>query len=505
MVAVDRGATTAYFGRCHEKLLRATLNGAIIRYAPLKRFYVTQKRILHHNRKNMPKTVSQNELEAVFSAVARFHEGASLEEIGEALGNKLFRRTLQRRLALLLDQKRIYRKGQGRASRYCVQTISRSLDAAIPAIDIQAHGERYIPISPEGQIIKEAVRAPMTRRNPVGYQRAFLDAYRPDHTHYLGPEIRKYLFECGQVTDGKLPAGTYARQICNRLLIDLSWNSSRLEGNTYSLLDTERLIERGEATEGKDAFETQMILNHKAAIELLVDQAAEIGFNAYTIRNLHALLSDNLLPDPQACGRVRAIPVAIAGTVYHPLDLPQRIAECFQQVLEIASAISDPFEQAFFAMMHLPYLQPFEDVNKRVSRLATLSFVDVPEPAYVDGILGVYELNRVELLRDVFIWAYERSCARYATVRQSLGEPDPFRLRHRASIGEVVSAAVEGCMDKKSAAAFVKRRAAEMVPQQDRARFIEMAETELMSLNEGNIARFRLRPTQYQAWLKTWR
>ncbi len=118
------------------------------------------------------------------------------------------------------------------------------------------------------------------------------------------------------------PAGTYVQQIFNRLLIDLSWNSSRLEGNTYSLFETERLLELGESAEGKDAREAQMILNHKAAIELLVGQAAEIGFNRYTILNLHALLSDNLLGDPQACGRLRNRPVGIEGTVYHPLEVP---------------------------------------------------------------------------------------------------------------------------------------------------------------------------------------
>jgi Fic family protein len=153
-------------------------------------------------------------------------------------------------------------------------------------------------------------------------------------------------------------------------LVDLSWNASRLEGNTYSLLDTERLLELGEAAEGKDAFEAQMILNHKAAIELLVEQAAEVGFNRYTILHLHALLSDNLLPDPQACGRLRAMPVGIAQTVYHPLAVPQLIEECFQHMLDTAAAIADPFEQAFFVMVHVPYLQPFEDANKRVSRLA---------------------------------------------------------------------------------------------------------------------------------------
>ena len=106
------------------------------------------------------------------------------------------------------------------------------------------------------------------------------------------------------------------------MLIDLSWNSSRLEGNTYSLLETERLLELGEAAEGKDALEAQMILNHKAAIELLVEHAEETGFNRYTVLNLHGLLADNLLSDPQAGGRLRSIPVAISGTVFHPLEGP---------------------------------------------------------------------------------------------------------------------------------------------------------------------------------------
>ena len=92
-----------------------------------------------------------------------------------------------------------------------------------------------------------------------------------------------------------MPAGTYLRQVMGRLLIDLSWNSSRLEGNTYSLLETQRLLELGEAAEGKAAEETQMILNHKGAIELLAEGSDQIGFNRYTICNLHAILSENLL------------------------------------------------------------------------------------------------------------------------------------------------------------------------------------------------------------------
>ncbi len=465
----------------------------------------------------MPKQILKKDLEVILTAVARFPEGASIEAIRGALDKKLPRRTLQRRLALLVRQKKLTIQGRGRASRYGLPvTVTEGRGVAVGRSTVEARGEAYIPISPDGEAIKKAFREPLQNRQPVGYNRAFLDAYRPNESFYLSADTRRRLLEMGRSSGGERPAGTYARQIFSRLLIDLSWNSSRLEGNTYSLLETERLLELGESAEGKDAREAQMILNHKAAIELLVEQAAEIGFNRYTILNLHALLSDNLLADPRACGRLRAIPVAIAGTSYHPLEVPQLIEECFQQILDTASAISDPYEQCFFVMVHLPYLQPFEDVNKRVSRLALniplvcqnlcpVSFVDVPERAYIDGILGVYELNRVELLRDVFVWAYERSCARYSAVRRSLGEPDPFRLRHRALVIETVAEIVRGGMNKKAATAFIRNRATEQVSPEDRPRFVEVVETELISLHEGNMARYRLRPSEYQTWRQTWR
>jgi len=441
--------------------------------------------------------------------------GGSIDEISAALEHAPSRRTLQRRLAQLIEQQRLSVTGRGRATRYRahrlleIQNAQHSHRVDEPAV------ETYLPISAAAQDIKHAVRGPLQKRHPVGYNRAFLESYRPNETNYLSATTRQHLFDLGRSTDIERPAGTYVRQIFSRLLIDLSWNSSRLEGNTYSLLETERLLELGESVEGKDTKEAQMILNHKAAIELLVDQSAEIGFNRYTLLNLHALLADNLL-DAQACGRLRRSAIGIAKTVFHPLEIPQLIEDCFAQLLIRVAAINNPFEQAFFAMVHLPYLQPFEDVNKRVSRLAAnlplirdnlcpLSFVDVPERAYIDGILGVYELNRIELLRDVFVWAYERSCARYSAVRQSLGEPDPFRLQHRTLIADTVGAVVRGGMDKKAATAFIRQLGAEHMAQAVRARFVEVVETELMSLHDGNIARYRLRPSDFQAWRHTWR
>ena len=463
----------------------------------------------------MPKKIPEQELEAILALVADHPDGVQVRVIRDGLEFDLPPRMLQRRLALLIEQKRLVAEGRGKGRRYRLPVISGEAHLVLGGAKLEARGEIYVQVSPEGETIKQAVREPIQKRSPVGYNQAFLDDYRPNETFYLPFEIRQRLLDMGRSPDGQRPAGTYARKIYSRLLIDLSWNSSRLEGNTYSLLETERLLELGEATEGKDALEAQMILSHKSAIELLVEQAEEVGFNRYTILNLHALLSDNLLTDPRACGRLRTSAVGVGGTVYHPLEVPQLINECFQKVLETAAAISDPFEQAFFAMVHLAYLQAFEDVNKRVSRLATniplirenlcpLSFVDVPERAYIDGVLGVYELNSIELLRDVFVWAYQRSCARYSAVRQSLGEPDPFRLRYRALVAEIVAEIVRGNMDKKFAAAFIKQRAMEDLPHEDQARFIEVVETEVMSLHEGNIARYRLRPAEYQLWLERW-
>jgi len=197
--------------------------------------------------------------------------------------------------------------------------------------------------------------------------------------------------------------------------------------------------------------------------------------------------------------------------------MPQLIEECFNQLLDTGAAIRDPFEQALFAMVQLPYLQPFDDVNKRVSRLSAnipfikrnlspLSFIDVPRALYMEALLGAYELNKIDLLRDVFIWAYERSAARYAAVRQSLGEPDPFRFRHRAALRQIVGEVVRAKMDKKAAAAFITAWVEKNgVPETEREKFRDMAESELVSLHEGNFARYQIRPSEFAAWQEIWR
>jgi len=463
----------------------------------------------------MPRQIPDQELLQLHDAVSRSPGGVSIDQLALRLGAGVQRRTLQRRLALLVARGELRREGGGRGSRYLGSSPAGVAEPEATYAVGSGAAEVRIPVSSAAAGLPERVRRPLSQRSPVGYRKAFLAGYEPNRSFYLPADVRAHLRRVGQPDAEGQPAGTFALRIFQRLLIDLSWNSSRLEGNTYSLLETERLLALGASAEGKDARDTQMILNHKAAIELLVESAAEIGFNRYTICNLHALLAENLLPEPAAGGRLRVSPVGIGGSVYRPLEGGAELPPVFAELLAKASLIADPFEQAFFAMVHLPYLQAFDDVNKRVSRLAAniplirqnlcpLSFVDMPERAYVDGLLGVYELNDVSLMRDVFVWAYERSCGRYSLVRQSLGEPDPFRMRYRDDLKRLVAAIVVGGMDKPAAIAAIRAEAAAVAAEADRARFIEIAEIELMALHAGNIARYRIRPAQLEAWLLTW-
>jgi hypothetical protein len=442
---------------------------------------------------------TENLRTAMIEVVSRSEDGLGIDALKQAFPD-VARRTLQRHLADLVSNGKLIAVGRARARVYRPPSPA---DGAAPAI----------PLSREGEDIRRLVQRPIAQRTPVGYSRQFLADYQPNRTHYLPGPLRERLLLMGRSPVTGDYAGTYARQILNRLLIDLSWSSSRLEGSTYSRLDTQNLIEFGREAEGKDRLEAQMILNHTAAIEMLVDQAEAIAFNRYTVQNLHALLADNLLPEPAAGGRIRHIEVGIADSIFHPLAVPQQIEEHFDLLLHKAAAIEDPFEQAFFAMVQLPYLQPFEDVNKRVSRLAAniplirqnlapLSFVHVPREEYIEGTLGIYELNRIELMRDVFVWAYERSCRRYTILRDVLPEPDPLRLRHRELLQQVVGAVVTGGIRRDDVGA-IKGLLRAKVPADELSEVVALVVNELYQLHEGNIARYRLSLSQFRQWMAT--
>ena len=441
----------------------------------------------------------------LLNSILASESGLTLAELLTAHPS-IARRTAQRLIAKLVASGHVAAVGEGRARRYL------GVDAQVDISSLAARVDSFppfIPLSADSQDILAYIDQPPEARKPVGYQRDFLDSYQPNKTWYLSASLRRQLHKMGRTTDADQPAGTYSRAILNRLLIDLSWASSHLEGNTYSRLDTRELIEHGKAARGKATLETQMILNHKTAIELMVENISDAQFNRYTLMNLHSALAENLLPNPADEGRIRQHAVDIGKSVYRPLSTPQQIEDTLQVFLDKASQIADPFEQSFFMMVHLPYLQPFADINKRTSRLAAnlplfhanlcpLTFLDVPEQTYSRATLGVYEMTRVELLRDIYVWAYERSTQEYLAIKQNLAEPDPLRLVWRDLIKQTIREVIT--QPKLDPLSCIQQAVAERVPEGEQASVQALIIEELRRLHEGVLARYGLRPSEYIAW-----
>jgi Fic family protein len=303
---------------------------------------------------------------------------------------------------------------------------------------------------------------------------------------------------------GQQPAGTYARKVLEQLLIDLSWSSSRLEGNTYSLLATEELFKSGAPPAD---LEGVMLLNHKRAIEFLVDAVPSYGLTDSVIRNLHALLMQDLLADSAGLGAIRTKVVNISDTTYVPSQVPQLLQEMASLIIVKAQHIKNPVEAAFFLWVNLAYLQPFEDGNKRTSRLAAniplmlyncapLSFLDVDPRDYAKAMLGIYELFDVTIAVELFAWTYRRSIRKYQVILESLGLPDAFRVRHREHLSEAVQRLVRERQPLQQAISNTG------VPAEEVGAFGEMLEAELNALTPHNCARYRITLGEVQAWIE---
>jgi len=372
---------------------------------------------------------------------------------------------LRRLLAPLVKDGRIRVEGATQARRY------------FPGNELT----ETLPLSPEGRAALARVLRP--DRIPAVYHRPFLDTYQPNEVWYLPMELRHHLAGLGRAGDrSRRPA----------LLADLAWNSARLDGAATSRTEAEALFSGGEA-----APEDLPLLNHKAATDWM---AGAEGADPVTVQNLHALLTDGLLEDPGAGGRLRTGPLALPGTRYLPPEAPGLVEWCFRQILRTASRILDPYEQAFFLLVHLPYLQPFAQANGSVARLAAnlpllrrqhvpVTFAAVPAQAYAQAMRAVWEENDPALLRDVFAFAVEHSCG-------SSG-PDPFRLRYRAGIRTAVREAV--LAGETGAGARIRAIAARL-PAADGPRFRTEVDAELSALHDGNFARFQLTAAEFAAW-----
>lgn len=413
------------------------------------------------------------------------------------------RPTVNRHLQRLLAAGQIVREGVGPATVYRYNQPFPAQTAQVPA----AAGVANLTTAPEWSVESQALRAELTAplggRTPVSYQRRFVDDYRPNESSFLPASLADSLFAEGRMP-GQQPAGTYARQVLEQLLIDLSWSSSRLEGNRKSLLDTHTLFLTGRS--GTDDADSTMLLNHKDAIEFIVDAVPSYGITVPVVRNVQSLLMQGLLANPRALGGIRTTIVNIEGSVYVPTQMPSLLEEMLELIVEKSRRIKNPVEGAFFLWVNLAYLQPFEDGNKRTSRLcanlplllyncAPLSFLDVDPADYAMATLGVYERLNVRLAVELFAWTYRRSIPKYQAILAAMGAPDPLRAKYREHLTSAIQSVVS------AGNTFSEAIAAAGIPPADQRYFEMLLRTELAQLEIFNCARYRLTIRNTQDWI----
>ena len=407
--------------------------------------------------------------------------------------------TVRRHLKQLHSESRIVREGDARATRYSLPKEPEHPALAGTTKADSAPGPQW---SPAAFALRTRLDIPLAARDPVTYERDFVDSYIPNQTTLMPAPLAEELARVGRM-QGQQPAGTYARKVLLQLLIDLSWSSSRLEGNRYSLLATEELFKTGVASGDVDAV---MLLNHKSAIEFMVDAVPTTGLSTALIRNLQAVLMQDLLADADGLGAIRQKVVNITDTTYLPLQVPALLQEMLDSIVNKARLIKNPVEAAFFLWANLAYLQPFEDGNKRTSRLAAniplmlyncapLSFLDVDLHDYSRAMMGIYEFRDVSLAVDLFEWAYRRSTKKYVVVLESMGMPDPLRLRYREALIEAIGLVVR---DRKSARETLEKLG---LTEAQAPGFEAMLVEGLAKLEAFNCARYRLTIRATEAWI----
>jgi fido (protein-threonine AMPylation protein) len=206
-----------------------------------------------------------------------------------------------------------------------------------------------------------------------------------------------------------------------RFIIELSWKSSKIEGNTYTLLDTEKLLVRGIEAPGHDRSEARMILNHKEAFKFIRDNVPLfLNLSRANIEKVHSLL----VRDLNVNYGLRSKPVGVTGSIYRPLDNIHQIADAIYSLCETVSKMQTPYAKALLTLLGLSYIRPFEDGNKRTARLmasaillahscAPLSYRSVDENDYREAMLVFYELNSLVPFKKIFIEQYNFATENY--------------------------------------------------------------------------------------------
>ena len=319
------------------------------------------------------------------------HPQSSSTEIFEGTGRIAAYATVHRDLARLVADGDLLVTGRGKASRYMLSPVYELLRP----VDMDAYfaletDQRKIYEGYNFSLLDTLAAVPLLSRTEAEYLTA------------LQAEFAANIAE--------LSAAQYRKEM-ERLGIDLSWKSSQIEGNTYSLLETERLLLEKETAAGKSKDEAVMLLNHKDALDFILDDPGYMkNLSVAKIENIHSILVKELEVDRN----IRVRRVGITGTNYRPLDNEFQIREAMEGTCRLVNDRGCVFEKALLILLMISYIQPFNDGNKRTARIVSnailiasgycpLSFRTVDSIDYKKAMLLFYEQNSIAAFKRIFI------------------------------------------------------------------------------------------------------
>lgn len=345
----------------------------------------------------MVKGKSNNILEFI-----KANPSLSSKEIHDGLKSKLGYATLKRILSKLISENLILPIGKGRGTKYI---INPAYDLLYP-IDVDEYFEKEI----DERIIKDSFNFSLM---PAILSKAAL--FTTDEQLQLVDLQKKHHENVSELSELE-----YRKEL-ERLAIDLSWKSSQIEGNTYSLLETERLLKDKETAQGKAKDEAIMLLNHKEALDFIIENPDYISpLTISTIEDIHSLLTKDLAVDRN----IRKRRVGISGTNYKPLDNEFQIREALNELCELVNIRENVFERALLVLLMISYIQPFGDGNKRTARIVSnailiknnycpISFRTVDSVEYKKAMLVFYEQNNISVFKNIFIDQFEFAVKTY--------------------------------------------------------------------------------------------
>lgn len=308
--------------------------------------------------------------------------------------------TVKRALSEMSKSGLLRLSGSGRSTVYSLSALGR-LFAAVDA-------SQYCAIEPDSRCGQNKYNFNLLAELPK-------DIFTDQELEALNKATRFY-----QSRVKNLPVAIQKKEL-ERLIIELSWKSSKIEGNTYTLLDTERLILENKAATGKTKQETRMILNHKDAFQFIHEHKNQFKeLNRKNLEQLHIIL----VKDLKVGLGLRHKPVGVIGSIYKPLDNIHQITEAVEILAKTVFKIPTAYGKALVALLGISYIQPFEDGNKRTGRLianalllahgcAPLSYRSVKENEYREANLVFYELNSLVPFKKIFIEQYDFSAKNY--------------------------------------------------------------------------------------------